>query len=133
MKARKSLIDRLRLRSRILVTFARVQLLLRLRSLPELVETLRASAPRRPQRHQPVRLGRAVAAALRLGPYQARCLVNSLVLYRLLLEEGHDAALVIGMPDDADSTDAHAWVEIGGRDVGPPPGRGPHQALMRLS
>jgi len=133
MKARKSLLERVMLRSRILVTFARVQLLLRLRPLPELVAALRASAPRRPRSYPPARLGRAVIAALRLGPYQPRCLVNSLVLYRLLLEEGHDPALVIGMPENAESTDAHAWVEIAGRDVGPPPGRGPHQELMRLN
>lgn len=128
-----SVLDRVRLRSRILVTFARVQVLLRMRPLPALVEALRASAARRPPGHKPARLGRAVAAALRLGPYQPRCLVKSLVLYRLLLEEGHDAALVIGIPENAESTDAHAWVEIGGRDVGPPPGRGGHQELMRLS
>jgi hypothetical protein len=44
------------------------------------------------------------------------------VLYTLLREQGEAAELVIGIPAAARTSDAHAWVELGGRDVGPRPG-----------
>ncbi|HZA27149.1 MAG TPA: lasso peptide biosynthesis B2 protein [Actinomycetota bacterium] len=80
----------------------------------------------------PVRLGRGVFKALRVGPVRPRCLSNALVFYRLLREQGERPELVIGLPVEARTTDAHAWVEIGGVDVGPPPGRGAHQELARF-
>jgi hypothetical protein len=55
------------------------------------------------------------------------------VLYRLLREDGFEPVLVIGTPQEAESPMAHAWIEVSGYDVGPPPGRGAHQELMRLS
>ena len=58
--------------------------------------------------------------------------MSSLVLYRLLREQGDDAELVIGLPQTPADKDAHAWVELAGRDVGPPPGRGPHEELARF-
>ena len=82
--------------------------------------------------HSPARLSHAVDRSLRLGTRRPRCLVSSLVLYRLLREQGDDAELVIGLPQTPADKDAHAWVELAGRDVGPPPGRGPHEELARF-
>jgi hypothetical protein len=53
-------------------------------------------------------------------------------LFRLLREQGDPAELVIGLPDAAADHEAHAWVEVDGRDVGPPPGRGQHEPLARF-
>ena len=41
--------------------------------------------------------------------------------------------LVIGLPEQAKDERAHAWVELEGRDVGPPPGRAGHLEMARLS
>lgn len=111
--------------------FLTVRLWLRGGDLPDVVTRLgRVSRSRRPV--PPVKLGRGVFRALRLGPLHPRCLSNALVLYRLLREQGEQAEIVIGLPTEARSTDAHAWVEIDGVDVGPPPGRGAHQELARF-
>jgi Transglutaminase-like superfamily len=86
-------------------------------------------------RHEPLspaRLSRAVDRSLRLGSRRPRCLVNALVLYRLLREQGDAAELVIGLQQTPADKDAHAWVELGGKDVGPPPGKGPHRELARF-
>jgi hypothetical protein len=90
----------------------------------ELAET---TAPRR--RHSPYLLSYAVGRSLRIGRYQPRCLISALVLYRLLREQGDDAVLVIGLPAEARDQKAHAWVELNGRDIGPPPGKGGHAAF----
>jgi hypothetical protein len=98
--------------------------------LPALVARLsgaRGSTSRIP----PKRLGQMVGRALRIGPIRPRCLTGSLVLYRLLSEQGDQGELVIGLPRSARDKEAHAWIEIEGRDVGPPPGRGQHSALAR--
>jgi len=50
---------------------------------------------------------------------------------RLLRVQGNDAVLVIGLADDRPSTEAHAWVELAGRDMGPAPGAYGHRALVR--
>jgi Transglutaminase-like superfamily len=60
-------------------------------------------------------------------------LINALVLYRLLREQGDPVELVIGLPEQAADERAHAWVELEGRDVGPPPGRAGHSEMARLS
>jgi hypothetical protein len=81
---------------------------------------------------EPRRLGRIVQRVLRLGRFwQARCLWSSLVLFRLLRRQGIEPQLVIGLPLEPKDKDAHAWVEIDGEDVGPPPGRSGHQELAR--
>lgn len=61
-----------------------------------------------------------------------RCLHTALVLYRLLQLGGQPAVLVIGLVPSSETKDAHAWVELDGVDVGPPPGRGRHEQLLRL-
>jgi hypothetical protein len=55
------------------------------------------------------------------------------VLYRLLREQGDAAVLVVGLPEAAINKDAHAWVELNGIDVGPPPGRAGHEPMARFT
>lgn len=77
------------------------------------------------------RLGRIVERILGFGRFRSRCLFTSLVLLRLLRCRGEAAVLVIGLPSTPKGKDAHAWVELEGVDVGPPPGRGAHVELTR--
>jgi transglutaminase-like putative cysteine protease len=112
--------------------FVVVRLRLHSRSLPEVVTDLgTVNRAYRSPRRRPARLGRIVSRVLRIGPWRARCLHTSIVLYRLLREQGDDAQLVIGLPLEPKDKDAHAWVEMDGHDVGPPPGRGEHVELAR--
>jgi hypothetical protein len=67
------------------------------------------------------RLGRAVYRTLRILPTDSRCLVQSLVLSRMLSARGIPSTLVIGAHSRPDFT-AHAWVEHDGRPVLPPRG-----------
>jgi hypothetical protein len=105
---------------------------LRRHQLPQLVEHLGRGHWRPPFRLNPSRLGRIVERSLHVGWYRPRCLVASLVLYRLLRAQGDRAALVLGLPSQPTEQHAHAWVEIDGVDVGPPPGRGDHRELARF-
>lgn len=81
----------------------------------------------------PLRLSRAVDLTLRIGTMRPTCLARSLVLFRLLREQGDAAEIVIGLPEHPRDHRAHAWVELDGRDVGPMPGRSGHQALARFA
>jgi hypothetical protein len=56
------------------------------------------------------RLGRAVTRVLAPIPARSRCLVQSLVLTRMLARRRIDSALVIGVAPGS-SFAAHAWVE----------------------
>ncbi|MBV9579731.1 MAG: lasso peptide biosynthesis B2 protein [Chloroflexi bacterium] len=60
---------------------------------------------------------RAIERAARLYPGTARCLHQSLVLYRWLHHEGVSTQLQIGVVRGkaADAFRAHAWVELDGR------------------
>ena len=117
---------------RVWAALARVLVGLRREPLPALVARLGSLPDAGPQRLPPDRLSRAVDRSLRVGARRPRCLVNALVLYRLLREQGDDAELVIGLPLRPVDKDAHAWVELGGVDVGPPPGRSGHEPLARF-
>jgi hypothetical protein len=111
--------------------FATVWLRLRRRPIPSVVAEL-SEVERSPVVPvAPRRLGRIVARSLSLGPWRARCLFTAIVLFRLLRTQGDDPELVIGLPLEPRDKDAHAWVELGGYDVGPPPGRGRHVELAR--
>jgi len=66
-------------------------------------------------------LGRAVYRTLRLLPTDSRCLVQSLVLSRMLAARGIPSTLVIGAHSRPEF-EAHAWVEHDGRPVLPPRG-----------
>ena len=89
--------------------------------LPDLVKKMkgqsRVSLPWSPQRTVA-----NVARLLRIRDPGARCLVASLVGLRMLSRMGREAELVIGLPSDPVDHSAHAWLEIDGRDIGPPPG-----------
>ncbi len=121
------------LAARIWWWFAVIGLHLRRESLPRLVARLGRPPNRRARRIPPQQLGRYVVRRLSVGPLHPTCLVNALVLYRLLHEQGDPAALVIGLPADAIHHQAHAWVELDGLDVGPPPGRGAHVGMARFA
>ena len=126
--------DKLRLTPHILASYVMVTRDVRRRPLPAVVATLRE--PARTDRAlyaHPRRLGQLVYMVLRFGPLKARCLFTSLVLFRLLREQGDDVELVIGLPREPRDKDAHAWLEIGGVDVGPPPGKGRHEQIARYS
>ena len=118
---------------RIWTRFLHVRVMLLREPLPVVVSRL-GRAPRRTRlRLSPALLSRAVHRSLHLGKRRPTCLVASLVLFRLLREQGDDAQVVIGLPSVAKSKDAHAWVELDGQDVGPAPGRGSHEALARFA
>ena len=125
-----SLAEKLVLVARVWRTYALVLLTLRRHPLPRAIARLGVAAP--PRREWPVPLlSRAVTRSLRIGPWRPRCLTRSLVLYRLLRAQGSAPYLVIGLPSVAADWDAHAWVELDSRDVGPWPGRGRHEELVR--
>ncbi|MGH3004318.1 MAG: lasso peptide biosynthesis B2 protein [Gaiellaceae bacterium] len=127
-----SLPAKLRLTLRIWTRYAVIRLTVRRKPLPDLVAHLSRGARPAARRHPPARLSRAVDRSLRVGGRQPTCLVNSLVLFQLLREQGAEAELVIGLPPEGRTRIAHAWVEIDGRDVGPAPGRGTHEPLARF-
>jgi hypothetical protein len=79
----------------------------------------------------PGRLGRIVARTLPFGFSGATCLTRSLILYRLLHLQGLEPCLVVGLPPHPKNHEAHAWIELNGRDVGPPPGRQRFAPLAR--
>ena len=127
------LIDKGRLALRIWVRFLVVRALLTRQPLPALVGRLGRPARPASRRYSSAFLSRAVNRSLHLGARRPTCLASSLVLFRLLHEQGDEAELVIGLPAAAATKDAHAWVEIRGVDVGPPPGKGTHEAFARYS
>ena len=127
---RLRLAPKVRLALRVWRCYARVRIGLRSAPLPDLVRAL-GSTPVRGGGHPPALLSIAVHRSLHLGPLRPRCLTSSLVLFRLLREQGDPAEVVIGLPPDARDHAAHAWVELDARVVGPPPGRGRHVPIAR--
>ena len=113
-------------------TFLLVHWRLRRAPLPRVVESF-AGLNRGLPRVEARRLSRIVHGTLHLGPLRPRCLVNALVLFRLLRAQGDQAELVIGLPHDPRDQEAHAWVEVEHVDVGPPPGKGSHEELARYA
>lgn len=125
--------DKISIAVRSVWLFVVVRARLRGHDLPRVVSSLSTVERARAPRARPVRVGRIVARTLSVGPWRARCLHTSLVLYRLLREQGERPELVIGLKESPSEKDAHAWIEVDGRDVGPPPGRGRHQELARYA
>lgn len=127
----------LRLKARLvwrtLRAFVTVHRELHFSSLPEAVARIGRVRKTSEAPIAPRRLGALVYRILHIGPLRPRCLVLSLVFYRLLIEQGTPSELVIGLPQTPATKDAHAWIEIDGTDVGPPPGRGRHLELARYS
>jgi hypothetical protein len=127
-----SLVTKARLAARIGGTFLLVHWRLRRAPLPSVVRSFGATNGEAGPRLEARRLSRIVHGTLRVGPLRPRCLVNALVLFRLLRAQGDPAELVIGLPREPRDKDAHAWVEIDRVDVGPPPGKGSHEELARF-
>lgn len=130
---RLSATERLRLAVRILRTYAEVHRRLPREPLPRLAATFGDVTPKVSDPIPPRQLAWAIDRTLRIGSHRPRCIFNALVMYRLLREQGDPAVLVIGLPREAVNKDAHAWVELEGTDVGPPPGRAGHEAMARFS
>jgi hypothetical protein len=74
-----------------------------------------------------------VFRALNLRRVQPRCLTLALIHMSLLNDNGIRGEVVIGLPDQAPSPRAHAWIEVDGIDIGPPPGRHGHEEMARYS
>jgi hypothetical protein len=128
-----SVAEKARLVARVWVRFGLVTVALRRKALPALVGELAETDKSPPGRsYSAATLSNAVHRSLRLGSRRPRCLVQALVLFRLLREQGEPAELLIGLPPQAPNQEAHAWVELDGRDVGPPPGRHGHEEMARL-
>lgn len=66
-----------------------------------------------------IRLGRAVTLTLKLLPTDNRCLIQSLVLTRMLSRRSLASSVVIGV-QTGEEFSAHAWVEYRGVPVLPP-------------
>lgn len=106
----------------ILTTYLRVLVELRTTDIRVVAQTLRRSArPARPETDfvRAERLGRAVERVLAWTPRRSRCLVQSLVLTRMLARRGIESSLVIGVAA-GESFAAHAWVEADGVALLPP-------------
>ena len=125
--------QKLVLATRVLLAYVRVRRGLRNVELPVAVARLGDVRRRSRRHHAPARLSRAVDRTLRASPDDPTCLVRSLVLFRLMREQGDGAELVIGLPEQPTSHEAHAWVELDGRVVGPPPGRAGHSEMARFA
>jgi Transglutaminase-like superfamily len=123
------LAERIRLWLLLWRTYARVRAGIR-RPLPELVADLQDPVAGE-RRQDPRRLSAGVHQAIRIGRRRPTCLMKSLVLFHLLRRQGDDAQLLIGLPANPVNQNAHAWVELDGRVVGPAPGSLGHQPLAR--
>lgn len=128
-----SLAAKVRLLLRVWGCYARVRFGMGRVPFPEFVAALGRPTRLARRRYPPRTLSRAVARSLTFGRIGPTCLVNALVLYRLLREQGDPAEVVIGLPPHAADHRAHAWVELDGQDVGPPPGRSGHTAMVRFA
>lgn len=124
-------VAKLRLAVRIYGCYLHILVQQRRTSLPELIRRLGIRPRRLDAAIEPNRLGRIVFRVLRVRSYAPRCLYTSLVLYRLLARQGTNGQIVIGLERLPEDKNAHAWVEVDGVDVGPPPGAGRHQELAR--
>lgn len=120
--------DKLRLSGEVLGTYCGVRWWLWRREFPDVVTRLRR--PGAFEAGEPfgdagsahvagLRLGRAVSRTLRLLPTDSRCLVQSLVLTRMLGRRRLNSSLVIAARSEPDFA-AHAWVEHAGEPLLPP-------------
>jgi len=123
----------------ILIVYAVIRLRMRRRDVRELVAEIRARAAPSPSglesgsleaRLVAARLGNAARRTLQALPTDSRCLVQSLVLLRLLAARGIASKLVIGACSSP-QFEAHAWVEHEGQPV-LPSGRFQESKLLEL-
>ncbi|MGH8925085.1 MAG: lasso peptide biosynthesis B2 protein [Acidimicrobiia bacterium] len=127
----RRLIGNLALASRIWLIYLRVVTLLRRQPLHDVIRALSHAPSRAEGPEVALHYSRAIHRILRLGDRRPRCLPSALVLFRLLRAENLPAELVIGLPSTPTGPIAHAWVELDGRDIGPPPGRHHHEEFAR--
>ena len=85
---RLTVFGKIRLALRIWFLFFDLQLRLRRYQLPQVVDQLSRSGPVRRPSIAPRWLGIIVYRVLHIGPFRARCLLASLVLFRLMIEQG---------------------------------------------
>jgi Transglutaminase-like superfamily len=108
-------VTRVALAGEIVATYARVRWALRRRDVRAVLGELRSPSTAT-RSDDPVadgrRLGRAVQRTLAVLPTDSRCLMQSLVLTRLLARRGIDTRLVIAVRP-GERFAAHAWVEHG--------------------
>jgi hypothetical protein len=116
------LANRAALAARIWYWYFRIRLRLRKRDLVHVVESLGRPGRATNRPIEPRRLGLIVDRALPFPLSRATCLARSLILYRLLRSQGLEPQLVIGLLHQSATHEAHAWIEVDGKDVGPPPG-----------
>lgn len=109
-----SMPQKLALATEIVVTYAHVRWLLWRQDLPRTLERVRAvESTDATTRATDERLARAVHRTLGRLPADSRCLMQSLVLTRLLARRGRQSTLVIGVSPKGVFS-AHAWVERDG-------------------
>lgn len=121
---------KLGLAAEVLFAYVHARRLLRRHDLPHVLRELRRPPGGRPAAAAVAddRLARAVTRTLRALPADSRCLMQSLVLTRLLARRGRSARLVIGVSPTGAFT-AHAWVEREGAALLPTHG----EAFARLT
>jgi len=126
---RRYTVTELALALQLVSTVALIELQLRLVSLPRLVRWVRGAAISWWGRRLPLgrrgvgraRLLQLAGSAARLSHGSNACLRQSLLRLWLLLGEGEEAELVIGVRRDAaEPFGAHAWVEHGQLPVNEP-------------
>ena len=116
-----------RLIAEILLTYGPALRMLRRNDLAAMVAAARSVRPadRRPvpeqERDLAIHLGFIVRRVLGVLPTDARCLIRSLVLTRMLARRSVDSRIVIGVKPGP-PFEAHAWVEHQGLPVLPPEG-----------
>lgn len=126
--------EKVALVAEILAAYARMYRTLR---HPNVVEVVRRAREVRRPRARPAgavehlvarRMGRVVGRTLRLLPTDSRCLIQSLVVTRLLARRSIPCKLVVGVRR-GEEFEAHAWVEHEGIPVLP---SGEYMRLMEL-
>lgn len=103
------------LAAEILVAYVCVRWFLWRQDLPQALELIRVTGSAEARSASPTddRLARSVRRTLRRLPADSRCLMQSLVLTRLLARRGRSSRLVIGVTP-VGGFGAHAWVERNG-------------------
>jgi hypothetical protein len=126
--------QRLRLAAEILRAYVLVRRLLRRRTLPETVAALRGGTGVAPPNAASLALGRHLAWAtvrtITLLPADSRCLMQSLVLTRVMARRALSSELILSAAPGPEF-EAHAWVEHAGEPL-LLPGGDEHQPLLRL-
>jgi hypothetical protein len=135
LRRRLSAREKAALLAEIAVAYARARWLLWRSDLPTTVAALRTVREDTGEKtttsvRAGVRLGQAMGKALRHIPFDARCLMRSLVLTSLLARRGIESSLVIAV-QPAPSFKAHAWVESDGVPLLEPAGL-PFEVITRL-